>query len=95
MTSRGDKTNRIFSNSISQRNSESEESLHLNSNGNVNDCNLLLDKRRNVETSIFDDSSIATVSAVQVWGVCGELSRVFSCELHHTRDDSKKQHNYL
>lgn len=62
MSNRAVKSNRIFSNSISQRNSESEESLHLNSNGNVNDCNLLLDKRKNAETSIFDDSSIATVS---------------------------------
>lgn len=49
----------VFHNSIAQ--SHSDDDLHLHSNGNVNDCNLLLNNKRLPETSIFDDSSLATV----------------------------------
>ena len=40
---------------------ESEDDLHLQSDSNLNDCNLLLNNKRNAENSIFDDSSLATV----------------------------------
>lgn len=40
---------------------ESEDDLHLQSDSNINDCNLLLNNKRNPENSIFDDSSLATV----------------------------------
>ena len=48
---------------------ESEDDLHLQSDSNLNDCNLLLNNKRNAENSIFDDSSLATVrySWIQVF----------------------------
>jgi hypothetical protein len=52
--------NSEFHERISQ--SVSEDDLVISSNGNLNDCNLLLNNKRNPETSIFDDSSLATVS---------------------------------
>lgn len=42
--------------------SQSDDDLHMHSNGNINDCNLLLSNKKNPETSIFDDSSLATVT---------------------------------
>lgn len=44
--------------------SQSDDDLHLNSNSNINDCNLLLDNKKHPDTSIFDDSSIATVTII-------------------------------
>lgn len=46
--------------------SQSDDELHLHSNSNLNDCNLLLNNKRNPETSIFDDSSLATVSRFRI-----------------------------
>lgn len=63
MNNRG-KRDEIFHNVNSESQSHSEDDLHLNSNSNLNDCNLLLDNKRNPETSIFDDSSLATVSEI-------------------------------
>ena len=53
------KSEEAFHDVISQ--SHSDEDLHMNSNSNINDCNLLLNNKKHPETSIFDDSSLATV----------------------------------
>lgn len=47
-----------FHSNMSQ--SHSDDDLQ-HSNSNLNDCNLLLNHKRNPETSLFDDSSLATV----------------------------------
>lgn len=49
-----------FHNVISQSHSD-DDLARTDSNSNINDCNLLLNNKRNLETSIFDDSSLATV----------------------------------
>lgn len=54
----------VFHNIMSQ--SQSDDELHLHSNSNIHDCNLLLNNKRNPETSIFDDSSLATVSSFRI-----------------------------
>lgn len=42
--------------------SQSDDDLHLNSNSNLNDCNLLLNNTKNADNSLFDDPSLRTVS---------------------------------
>lgn len=48
---------------MAQSNSNSEDDLHLSSNNNSHDCNLLLNGKKNPDNSIFDDSFLAMVSA--------------------------------
>lgn len=60
MSNRRENGRDVFDNVMAS--SHSDDDLHMHSNGNINDCNLLLNNKRNPETSIFDDSSLATVS---------------------------------
>lgn len=53
-----------FHDVISQ--SHSDDDLHMHSNSNINDCNLLLNNKKHPDTSIFDDSSLATVTAALI-----------------------------
>lgn len=53
--------NEVFDNVMAQNNSDDDLHEKFSSNSNMNDFNLLIDNARNAETSIFDDSSLATV----------------------------------
>lgn len=74
------KNDESFHNVISQ--SQSDDDLHLHSNSNINDCNLLLNNKKHPDSSIFDDSSLASVSYSRINQQTNFSLQVFPLAVH-------------